>query len=90
MKDTETIEKLYELFLDDIYKKNNNEKEIKETEDDIYNKLWKTLNKNQKRLFDNILKYEAEMANEINKKFFVFAFRLAINLFKETIYDKSE
>ena len=30
------------------------------------------------------------MANEINKKFFVFAFRLAINLFKETIYDKSE
>lgn len=87
MENKETIGRLYELFSDEIYEQYEsiipkNERIIK-LEDEFFEKL----DKDKRKVLDEILDYKAEIENKLNKHTFIFAFRLAINLFAEGIYN---
>lgn len=86
MRDKETIVNLFEFFVDEIYMmESDEEKKLKKEFSKLEEKLWKTLNEEQIKLLDNILGNEADRTYELNKRTFVYAFSLAIQIFVESL-----
>lgn len=79
----ETILKLYDMFMDDIYTitSNNYEKtsEITKLED----QLNKTLNDKQTSLLEEIQEKESKRVEEVFKNVFVYSYKLATKLLIE-------
>lgn len=88
MKDKKTILKLYEVFMDEIYKVSYEEEQKQKKVEVLEDRLWKTLNKEQKKLYDMIISCESCKAEEINKQTFVYAFSLATQIFVEGLEKK--
>lgn len=85
MENKEKILNLYEAFIDEVYEMTKEEKKAAKIMSKIENRLWKTFNKEQKRLFDKWLDYESDRSNEVNKQTFIYAFSLATELFTESL-----
>lgn len=85
MKNKETLLKLFDKFLDEIYEMTEEEEKIAKKMSKIQNKLWKTMNKEQKRFLEKWLYCESDRSYEVSKQSFIYAFSLAMNIFTESL-----
>lgn len=83
MEDKQTILKLYEMCVDDIYKMTSVDlelsKKINEKEDLL------NLTKEQKNILEEINNYRNERTVELTKNTFIYAFSLANKLIIESL-----
>ncbi len=86
-----SISSLYEKYFDDIYSNISHEGlEISKKVVELENKLIPTLSKEQKKLLDQINKYENDRIDLITKETFKFAYSLATNLILESLKNYNE
>lgn len=86
-----SISNLYEKYFDDIYSNISHEGlEISKKVVELENKLIPTLSKEQKKLLDQINKYENDRIDLITKETFKFAYSLATNLILESLKNYNE
>ena len=90
MKDKETILKLYDNFMDEIYTMTPENhiflSEIATLED----KLNKTLTDQQKKILNKINELESQRVENVYKEVFVFAYSLATKLIVEGLDKEKE
>lgn len=85
MEDKQTILKLYENFINDIYSMSKEKLEINKRISEEQEKLNVTLTDEQKELIDNIKTLENESHELVNRDTFVFAYQLATKLIIESL-----
>lgn len=85
MEGKETIEELFEQYMDNIYTETDEKLEINREISELTDKLNKTLSDEQKQLLEQINLKEDEKHDIINKNTFVFAYSLANKLFAESL-----
>lgn len=85
MEEKETLLKLFDKFLDEIYEMTEEEEKIAKKMSNIQTKLWKSMRKKQKRLLDEWLNYESDRSYEVSKQSFIYAFSLAMDIFTESL-----
>lgn len=85
MEDKQTILKLYENFINDIYSMSKEKLEINKRISEEQEKLNVTLTDEQKELIDNIKILENESHELVNRDTFVFAYQLATKLIIESL-----
>ena len=90
MESKETILKLYDNFIDDIYamtpKNNVNLSKLVALEEELN----KSLNDKQKELLNSINELEAQRDENVYKEIFVFAYSLATKLLVEGLGKEKE
>lgn len=79
----ETILKLYDMFMDDIYTMTTSNYEKTSEINKLEDELNKTLNDEQKELLELINEKESERVEEVFKSVFVYSYRLATKLLIE-------
>lgn len=85
MEDKQTILKLYENFINDIYSMSKEKLEINKRISEEQEKLNVTLTDEQKELIDNVKTLENESHELVNRDTFVFAYQLATKLIIESL-----
>ena len=83
MENKETILKLYDNFMDDIYTMPPENKKMSEKIAVLEEKLNKTLTDEQKKLLEQIDEIETKRVENVYKEVFVFAYSLATKLIIE-------
>ena len=79
----ETILKLYDMFMDDIYTMTTSNYEKTSEINKLEDELNKTLNDEQKELLELINEKESERVEEVFKSVFVYSYKLATKLLVE-------
>lgn len=90
MQDKETILKLYDNFMDDIYTMTPENKELSLLKVDLENKLNNSLTEEQKNLLNKIDELETKRVENVYKQVFVFAYSLATKLLVEGLGKEKE
>lgn len=85
MENNETILKLYENFIDDIYYMSSEKLELSTKILEQQDILDETLTEEQKKLLHNIKDLENESNELLNKNTFIFAYKLATKLIIESL-----
>lgn len=85
MEDKETILKLYENFINDIYSMTDEKLEINKKISAKQEQLIETLTPEQSKLLDDIKLLENESNELVNRNTFVFAYQLATKLIVESL-----
>ena len=85
MENNETILKLYENFIDDIYYMSSEKSELSTKILEQQDILDETLTEEQKKLLHNIKDLENESNELLNKNTFIFAYKLATKLIIESL-----
>lgn len=94
LNNKETICKLYDMYMDEIYE--NTVENIEQSEEiaELEELLNNILTEEQKKVLNELQEHQYEFDKErnelINKNTFVFAFSLAIKLFTEALNGKKE
>ena len=86
----ETILKLYDMFMDDIYTMTPENYRISTEISKLEEKLNKTLSDQQLELLEKIQNKESERTEEVYKTVFVYAYKLATKLLVEGLSDNKK
>lgn len=86
----ETILKLYDIFMDDIYTMTPENYRISTEISKLEEKLNKTLSDQQLELLEKIQNKESERTEEVYKTVFVYAYKLATKLLVEGLSDNKK
>lgn len=86
----ETILKLYDMFMDDIYTMTTSNYEKTSEINKLEDELNKTLNDEQKELLELINDKESERVEEVFKSVFVYSYKLATKLLIEGLSDNKK
>ena len=86
----ETILKLYDIFMDDIYTMTPENYRISTEISKLEEKLNKTLSDKQLELLEKIQNKESERTEEVYKTVFVYAYKLATKLLVEGLSDNKK
>ena len=86
----ETILKLYDIFMDDIYTMTPENYRISTEISKLEEKLNKTLSDQQLELLEKIHIKESERTEEVYKTVFVYAYKLATKLLVEGLSDNKK
>ena len=86
----ETILKLYDVFMDDIYTMTPENYRISTEISKLEEKLNKTLSDQQLELLEKIQNKESERTEEVYKTVFVYAYKLATKLLVEGLSDNKK
>ena len=90
MENKETILKLYESFIDDIYTMTPENKEMSKEIAVLEEKLNRSVTEEQKKLLEQIDVLETKRVENVYKEVFVFAYSLATKLLVEGLDKEKE
>lgn len=90
MEDNKTILDLYENYMDEIYTMTTEKLDISNKISEQERIFFDTLTDEQKSLLDDINLYGEQKEEIIRRQVFVFAYKLATNLFIESLYNDKE
>ena len=80
----ETIEQLFNFYDEDLYRNTEENKEFVDKISKLEEPFYESLNDNQKTEFEELIKLHALNGAVTDKRIFIFAFSLAINLILES------
>ena len=83
MKDKETILKLFELYIDEVYERTDEYEELSAQVLKYEDELYQELTEEQKPKFDKIIELENKLSDVTDKQCWVYAFSLATKLIIE-------
>ena len=83
MNNDETILKLYDMFMDQIYTMTPENYKLSTEISDLEDKLNNSLTEEQQELLESINEKESERVEEVYKNVFVFSYKLATKLLVE-------
>lgn len=80
----ETIEQLFNFYDEDLYRNTEENKAFVDKISKLEEPFYESLNDNQKKEFEELIELHALNGAVTDKRFFIFAFSLAINLILES------
>lgn len=80
----ETIEQLFNFYDEDLYRNTEENKEFVDKISKLEEPFYESLNDNQKKEFEELIELHALNGAVTDKRIFIFAFSLAINLILES------